>query len=137
MSRIKLLIAVVTVAIFSTSCFGQGNVFDMSVGECFQDPSSLEFTDVEKVNCSEPHDNEVFALYDLTTDYLPSQDVMQAGCEDRFEAAMGINYYSSIYYVAMFGPTSESWHEVDDREVVCFIYLPGEQMVGVNRGTAR
>ena len=85
-----------------TSCIGQGNVFDMAVGECFQDPTSLEFTDVEKVSCSEPHDNEVYALYDLTTDYLPSQDVMQAGCEDRFEAFVPARQRHYGYYVLPF-----------------------------------
>ena len=129
MTRFRLPLAIVVIALGASAC-GQGNAFDMEVGECFQDPDSLEFSDVEKVDCGVPHDNEVFATYQLTSDSLPSSDSMQEGCVDRFAAAIGVDYLSSDYFVSMFGPTSEGWDELDDREVVCFVWLPGEQTTG-------
>ena len=124
----------VAVALFATAC-GQGNAFDMEIGECFQEPDALEFSDVDKVDCAEPHDNEVFAIYNLTTPSLPTADVMFEGCVQRFGAAIGTSYETSIYYVSLFGPTQESWDDLNDREVVCYVYLPDEKKRGSALGT--
>ena len=50
---------------------GRLAVFAMRVGDCFDDPDelvsgeTLELDEVLAVPCAEPHDNEVFALFDL------------------------------------------------------------------------
>ena len=48
-------------------------VFSLPVGTCFDDQDEAEaISSVPAVDCSEPHDNEVFALIDYTeTDEYP------------------------------------------------------------------
>ena len=120
-------------AVLAVAC-GKGNAFDMEIGECFQEPDTLEFSDVDKVDCAEPHDNEVFAIYNLTTESLPSPEVMFEGCVQRFGAAIGTSYENSVYYVSLFGPTRQSWDDLNDREVVCYVYLPDEKKTGTAIG---
>ena len=136
MNRYRILAAIIGVVLFAGAC-SQGNVFDMAVGECFEEPSSLEFSDVEKIDCDEPHDNQVFALYDLAGSSLPSPETMIEGCVDRFGSAIGTSYATTIYYASMFGPSEQSWDEIDDREVVCYVYIPGEKTVGSALGSGR
>ena len=62
--HLKVLIVLGVVLAVAMAC--TGNVFSLEVGDCFNDPDSgfEEVTDVEIVECSENHDNEVYALSD-------------------------------------------------------------------------
>jgi hypothetical protein len=79
------------VILSATGCFGgQGNVFSLEVGQCFDDPDvvAAEIIDVIIVDCSSPHDNEVYAAFDLAGTVFPGVDEVfdaaHRGCEDRF-----------------------------------------------------
>jgi hypothetical protein len=83
---------------------GQQDVFDVNVGDCFDDADSTsdEISDVPAVPCAEPHDNEIFYLFDLAGDEYPvdTPDQADAGCYDPFTTFVGIDVEQSVldYY---------------------------------------
>lgn len=112
------------------------SVFSIAVGDCFDDPGSESVSTLPLRDCNEPHDNEVFALYDVTAATLPSQHVMLEGCFDRFEDAIGASYAESIYDFGGYTPGPESFAD-GDREVICYAFaytgdpsVQGEKLVG-------
>ena len=116
---------------------GSVDAFTMRVGDCYNDESSFsdEITDVPAVPCSDPHDNEVFAIFDLTISEWPGGDpVMELadeGCGERFEVAIGATYEESVLMITTLTPTEASWTQRQDREVICIAYhMDLEQLTG-------
>ena len=70
---------------------GSVDAFTIRVGDCFDDQTSFsgEVSDVPGVPCDQPHDNEVYATFDLTMASWPGEEqaneVADAGCLERFE----------------------------------------------------
>lgn len=124
----------------TTAC--QGNVFSLEVGQCFNDPDAFtEVSDVEVVDCGEPHDNEVYHLFDLPDGDFPGattvQQLANEGCLGAFEGYVGTTYDISLWEVGLLQPTSETWDQ-GDQEVVCFLFdLNGEQLAGSARNSNR
>jgi hypothetical protein len=116
------------------------SVFDIEVGDCWNDPSS-ESTQTETlpvVPCDQPHDKEVIFLFDLTGDEFDQAAVepaVEAECVPAFEEFVGTDYQTSELYLHYISPTSESW-EAGDREVICSIYdgTNNEPLVGSMEG---
>lgn len=123
---------------------GGGNVdaFQIRVGDCFDDTSSLDnITSLPGVPCAEPHDNEAFAVLDLTITTYPEGDAManlaHNSCMERFESFVGKDYDSSSLDIFTMYPTTESWKQ-NDREVVCAVYdMKSTKLVGSVKGLAR
>lgn len=121
--RIAFVAAVALVA--SVAC-GGGNVFELKVGQCFDDPESVDVvSDVDIVDCETAHDNEVYALFDMPAGDFPGVSVVQdaaiEGCHDAFEPYVGIDYVSSVLDFSWLAPTPASW-ESGDHEIVCIAY---------------
>jgi len=121
----KLLLVAAAALVVSVAC-GSGNVFELKVGECFDDAQGVDVvSDVEMVDCDEPHDNEVYALFDMADGDFPGMSVVEdaalEGCFDAFEPYVGIDYLSSVLDFSWLSPTPDSWDQ-DDREIVCVAY---------------
>jgi len=111
---------------------GNVDAFTIRVGDCFDDTRSLssedggEITSLPGVPCSEPHDNEVYAVIELTTTTFPQGEAMSEmafdSCLDRFESFVGLDYDSSTLDILTLYPTEDSWNIQNDREVVCAVY---------------
>lgn len=113
---------------------GELSVFSLRVGDCFNDSQEVldadgnpvSLMDLEAVPCSEPHDNEVYAVFDLELKAFPGDDAvfeMAADeCLGRFEGFVGLPYEKSILDIYPIYPTKESWLEQNDREVACAVY---------------
>jgi len=135
--RMTLLLAL---AITAAAC--SGNVFDLEVGQCFDDPDSFsEVSNVEIVDCDEPHDNEVYHLFDLADGDYPGQSTVETqaaeGCLEAFEPFVDRDYATSQLDVRYLFPTSETWDN-GDREIVCSLFdLTGAQMTGSQQGSGR
>lgn len=127
MKRMSLIC--LAIALLATGCiFGSNNVFDLEVGQCFNDPGdNEEVANVEIVDCTESHDNEVFHLFDVPGDEWPGDEAISAsadeGCFNAFEGYVGTDYLSSEFFYAALRPTEQTWDGNDDREVVCFLRL--------------
>lgn len=123
---------------------GEGTIdaFNLRVGDCFNDSSGIgdEVSDLPGVPCSEPHDYETYAVFDVALDSYPSEDAMSElayeRCLERFDGFVGLEYENSVLDIVTLYPTTESWQQ-DDREVVCALYdMNEEKLVGSTRGSA-
>lgn len=107
---------------------GEVGAFRIRIGDCFQDPDTTtdEFESVEAVPCTERHDNEAYAAFNLNGDTFPGVSAIQEqadqGCYDRFSSFVGVAYdESELDFWSMY-PSEGSWDQLDDREVVCAVY---------------
>ena len=120
----------------TSASLGQFDVFNTSVGECFDDSGDV-------VDCAEPHDNEVYAIFSHeggASDPYPGDDVMEPfaedGCTAEFETYVGLDHESSRYQGHFARPSADTWAE-GDREVVCFLYDANlQKLTGSAQGTA-
>lgn len=107
---------------------GALDAFEMRPGDCFDDSffDAGEVSDLPGVPCGQPHDNEVYATFDVVGDEYPGQDrideLADQGCLDRFAAAIGAPYEESVLVFTTLTPSEGSWSERNDREVVCVAY---------------
>lgn len=100
------------------------SVFDLEVADCFStDSDQLETVNV--VDCEQPHEHEVFALFDHTAgdgEPYPGDDELieyaDTECQPPFEEYVGHDYQTSIWYITSLTPSAETWAD-GDREVVC------------------
>jgi hypothetical protein len=78
------------------------------------------------VPCTEPHDNEVYATFDVDYESFPGDDVMAEHafdeCLARFEGFVGTVYEESTLDITTLYPSSQSWSRQGDREVICAVY---------------
>lgn len=104
---------------------GRVSVFEVRVGDCFDDHDD-EVVRFDAVPCDEPHDNQVFALFDLEGDEWPGDDeatvMSHLGCQERFPAAIGTPLDESVLVSYAIGPGETTWRREDDREVICAAY---------------
>ena len=139
----RTLLLVFVLAIFAAAC-SEDNVFSLEVGDCFDDEAApgteaVEISSVPIVECDQPHDNEVFAVFDLPDGDFPGQAAVETsaldGCIERFEPYVGQPYETSLLEVYPIYPSSGSWDQ-GDQEVVCALYdsslakLTGLQVAG-------
>lgn len=126
----------------------QGNVFALEEGVCFDDtgpPSDgsevAEVAEVPIVDCGAPHDNEVYATFELPDGQYPGEEqvvrLAEQGCLERFEGYVGTSYEQSELSLFTLFPTEETWTAADDREVVCAVFLDGGQLEGSVEGSGR
>jgi hypothetical protein len=111
---------------------GTIDAFKIRVGDCFDDSDSTfsgeesSVTGVHGVPCSKPHDNEVYAVFDVDLAEFPRGDAMAEiafdACLERFEAFVGRDYATSALDIMTLYPSYESWHRQNDREVICALY---------------
>ena len=107
--------------------------FVIEVRDCLNLPNDLsEVQSVEGVPCSQPHNAQAYATFDVTGfgDAFPGsaafQDQASQGCYDRFEGFVGLPYEKSELHITTLEPTQESWTQLDDREIVCLLILPDQ-----------
>ena len=119
------------------------SVFDIQQGDCISIPSGETVETVDRVDCEAAHDYEVFALVNVPGDTAaayPGDEQMTASAEQEcpaaFEPFVGKAYDQSELYVYYLTPSSTTWAD-GDREIVCALYLPGEQLTGSMEGSGR
>lgn len=127
---------------------GPQKVTDAQVGWCFLAPTEQKplVTELEKVDCAEPHGQEA---YDLPTyapkagaaaDVYPGEEALttfaDGACAKAFGEYVGISYLDSDYYFTYLLPSPRSWDQ-DDREALCLITTTGKALVGSVKGTAK
>mgnify|MGYP001825715670 CR=1 FL=1 len=123
---------------------GNVDAFTIRLGDCFNNTSSLagdeagEVSSLPGVPCSEPHDNEVYAVFDVNYESFPGDDLMSErafeACLARFEGFVGMEYESSTLDITALYPSSQSWSVHGDREVVCAVYdKNGGQLTGSSK----
>lgn len=121
---------------------GQADVFTIAVGDCLNEVTDAEVSEVPTVPCSEPHDEEVYFDFQLEGDEWPGDEAIltesQTRCAAEFETFVGFPYADSTLDFYPYTPTEAGWNEINDRTVSCVIYeVSGEQITGSLAGAAR
>ena len=115
---------------------GAVDAFEVRVGDCFDDDAfaSSEISEIPGLPCSEPHDNEVYATFDIAGEWPGDERVEELayeGCFERFAGAIGKSYEDSVIDFTTIFPTQGSWKQRDDREVVCVgFHMESEELTG-------
>lgn len=103
------------------------DVYSLSVGDCLIGLTGTEFSSLPVVPCSEPHEGEVYALFDVSVDgfLYPGEDVIldeaQQGCTDRLRDYSQTAYDDNNVDIFYLYPSEGTWL-TGDREVVCVTY---------------
>ena len=119
------------------------SVFDIEVGDCFNADSD-ELASVIVVDCDRPHAYEAFHLFDHEAgpdEAYPGDDVIlefaDTNCQPPFEEYVGIDYPTSIWFIASVTPSAETWAE-GDREIICTLDQQDQDGVAIEvTGSAR
>jgi len=127
----------------SGAIVAEGNIgaFNVRVGDCFNDVGfDDEVSSVPGIPCSDPHDNEAYAVFDVSVPSYPQGEGMSElayeSCMDRFAAYVGKDYESSSLEITTMFPSQQSWRE-NDREVICAVYdMNAQKLTGTTRGSA-
>ena len=121
---------------------GSVDAFHVRIGDCFNDASSFgnEISSLAGVPCSDPHDNETYAVFDVSITSYPEGDGMaqlaNESCVELFDSFVGKDYESSSLDVMTMYPSPESWNQ-KDREIVCAVYdMEANKLVGSAQGRA-
>ena len=97
---------------------------DLAVGHCFQDWTEGD-TQLMAVDCSTPHDNEVYYVAELTEDDLPSEndlDRISSGlCLASFEPYVGALPDETTFEYSWLVPGEEAWSE-GDHTIACYLF---------------
>lgn len=110
-----------------------GDVFEIGVGDCFDDGSASEFRELPIVDCALPHDNEAYHVFSLDDGDFPGDSAIDAAagerCLDEFAGFIGVPYEDSVIFASWLVPTEGSW-AAGDREVICFVWHPDRKVTG-------
>ncbi len=140
---VVVIAAVVVAGLIGDS--SSGNVGDLHVGDCFDDPiaaggSGNEVQDVQHHPCSEPHQFEVFASFEFPADKgaaFPGDSgfdtFVNEQCDPAFTAFVGIPETDSSLTWAVYQPLETGW-DAGDREITCFLQ---ERDLAVLTGSVR
>lgn len=113
------------------------DVFSIFVGDCLNEMEEDEeesISEVPKIDCSEPHDYEVYHVGDLdeTGTYPGFDQVAEMSgelCRTEFEGFVGRSYAGSALELTPLFPTDAGWAQ-GDREVLCLVYDQAGQSTG-------
>lgn len=123
MRTLRLSLIAAFSALSLAACFGPPSA---EVGDCMQlSDLGAQVSDLPTVECSEPHEGEVFAVED--TDYEGAYDefaIEDAGvdlCLSEFDDYVGTPYADSVVDFTLLYPDATGWDR-DDRQIICIAY---------------
>jgi hypothetical protein len=117
---------------------GDVSVMSLRVGDCLNGlREGQNISDLPGVPCAEPHEGEVFAVFDLPAGAYPG-DAKIAGdaereCSDRFEAYAPSSVDDTAIELFFLHPTRLSWAQ-GDHEVTCVATDPTRKRTGSIKG---
>lgn len=123
----------------------------LATGDCFEErvvagqgATEVDETQTVKVNCTDPHRNEVYLVTQLPDEAgapFPGADAItdfaDDACLTAFESFIGLDYVHSKFEIGYTVPTEETW-VLPDRTVTCFVFdRNGEKVIGTAHGAAQ
>lgn len=126
------------------------SVFEMEIGDCYDDPDSTPLSQQQEgdevetlpaVPCTDGHVYEVYASTTMDDDEYPGEEATAGradeACIADFEQYVGLPYDESELEVTYLYPTSSSWSLGDDREITCLALDPAGPISGTLEGARR
>jgi len=110
----------------------------LDVGDCFDDTIDADgeyvYTGVPlSVPCDEPHDNEVYAVFQMAEGEYPGSDAFgeqgEELCDEAFTDFVGVDWSVSPLSYLWIWPEEDEW-DAGGHEVVCAVYLPDHKIRG-------
>ena len=118
-------------------------VAGLRVGDCFNDESATDsdVDSVDVVDCSAPHQYEVYNNYQIPQSAFPDNSTMKSeqytACHDTFETYVGTPHDQSQYGASALTPSEDSWDQ-GDHAITCFLMAKdGSQITGSLKGAAK
>jgi hypothetical protein len=101
----------------------------LAVGACYDEPNdwwevdgSFLWEEIDAVRCEDPHDSEVFHIFELETATVPDEQeigrIVDDVCVPEFETYVGHPYRGSELDITYSWPSPEGWDE-GDRTAMC------------------
>jgi hypothetical protein len=122
---------------------GEVAVGQLRAGDCFEDPSAstASVSRLLVMPCDDPHDSEIYFVYDVSGDDYPGAPALDEEsdrrCAVEFESFVGTDRAESELEFFALIPTRESW-EGDDRTVLCALFARDLQpLTGSMGGSGR
>jgi hypothetical protein len=139
-----IAVAVVLVTATDRNPTGQGtgkgsvSAFDLAVGDCLNGlKAGSNLSSLPRVPCTEPHEGEVFAVFDLPAGAYPGEsrlaDQARRQCADRFEGYAPSAVDDTSIELFFLHPTQLSWAQ-GDHEVTCVATDPNRKRTGSLKG---
>ena len=143
-----IIIGIVTVGGFLFREHLSGAAADLRVGDCIELPTHPgEVSEVQHRPCSDPHDAEVFHVFDIASiaaggpRSFPSDDaftsLLNPRCTPAFDLYTGLDFDTALDFDwGAFTPGEAGWTD-GDREVTCYIVrVDGAKISGSMRGNS-
>lgn len=124
-----------TVAV--SGCSGDDGVTATDLGQdgigvclAIADTVGAEIDALPKVECTEAHTHEIYAVLESTAETYPGFEALeseaQVRCLEEFEPYVGISPFDSNLFYSWMVPTLASWEDPDigergDREILCVV----------------
>ena len=93
---------------------GDVDAFNVRVGDCINPPEADEVASVAAVPCSEPHQIEIFHVFDMPDGVYPGAAAVETAAEttctgEQFTTFIGVDYAVSEYFAGgVLFPTEQS-----------------------------
>ncbi|GAA0984571.1 hypothetical protein GCM10009551_033060 [Nocardiopsis tropica] len=108
---------------------GYATVCTLETGDCFIDPATAEFYEVELTSCDEPHNAQVIGSYSPSGSDWPGEAAftadIDATCSPMSESALDPARMPDTYFVGYIAPNEESW-DYGIQEAFCYVAADGE-----------
>ncbi len=113
----------------------------IEVGDCFNETTGDVVSDIPTVPCTDAHDYETYAEFDLDLAKYPGDDevfrLADEGCLTPFAGYVGLDFESSALDYTYYVPTAEGWVTDNDRAVSCVLFDPAGELTGSMAGAVR
>ncbi|MEV2277375.1 septum formation family protein [Nocardiopsis sp. NPDC049922] len=108
---------------------GYATVCTLQTGDCFIDPPTTEFYEVELTSCNEPHNAQVIGSYSPSGGDWPGRAAfdadIEATCDPMSERTLDPARTPDTYFVGYIAPNQDSWN-YGIQNVFCYVAADGE-----------
>ena len=113
----------------------------IEVGDCFNETTGDVVSDIPTVPCTDAHDYETYADFDIDLATYPGDDevfrLADEGCLAPFAAYVGLDFDSSALDYTYYVPTASGWKSDNDSNVSCVLFDPAGELTGSMAGAMR
>jgi len=134
---VKNRMILVAAMLLITAACGGNSTGTLAVGDCLLEPDGEEITSFTTTDCTEPHDLEVYAVFESgALGYEAIEAEASTRCINSFATYVGVDYFDSELQYDWFQPTTETWDD-GDRAVQCILYDAAQQRSESAEGLGR
>ncbi|WP_306366330.1 septum formation family protein [Nocardiopsis sp. CC223A] len=108
---------------------GYATVCTLQTGDCFIEPATTEFYEVELTSCDEPHDAQVIGSYSPSGGDWPGWAAfnadIEATCDPMSQRTLDPARAPDTYFIGYIAPNQDSW-DYGIQNAFCYVAADGE-----------